>query len=271
MALMNLLPDEMLAVSGPMLDPNSKAYAIIAAHHDDLKAPYKRLQSAHASLSKAAQPARADRIKEIILAQAKIDARHDAIIRGVFSLFGAVAELAGGDDGASLQALRDYLIPDGLSSQNKTYRGQAGQAEQLASRMTPDIRNRTDALRVGEGTNAKPLTSYLDEWISLGRKLNTYEAERGALENEPSVGADLHNSRLDWVRAMNAMVVNAEMADLGSTEMALVFGNLLAAERKGDERAREAKQKVTADTKASLEKKASTEKPSPNTTGDQGG
>jgi hypothetical protein len=254
LALMNLFPDEMLAVSRPMVDSSSKSYAVIIAH-DDLKAPYKRLQAAHAGLSNAAQP-KADRIQEIILAQAKLDVRHDAIIRGLWGFFSALAELVGGDGAASLLALRDLLIPDGLLSQKKTYGGQAGQATQLALRMTPDIRKRTDAFLIGEGAAARTLTSYLEEWISLGEQLNTYEVERGTLEIEPSVGASLHNARLDWVRAMNAMVANAEMAGPTPADMAVLFGGLQSAERKADERAREAKAKVAAEAKAALEKAA---------------
>lgn len=259
MSLMHLLPDEMLGVSGPMLDPGSDAYTVII-NYDDFKAPYKRLQSAHSSLSAAAQPAKTERIKEIILAQATLDVRHDAIIRGIWGFFTAVAELIGGDTGAELIALRDYLVPDGLSSQNKTYGGEAGQAEQLALRLTPDVRKRTDAILIGEGANAQPLSAYLDEWVTAGRKLGIYDAERGRIENEPSEGGDLHNARLDWVRAQNAMVSIAEMAGLTPVEMATVFGALQTAERKADDRARDTKAKVAAEAKAAAEKKAAEKK-----------
>lgn len=259
MSLMHLLPDEMLGASGPMLDPGSEAYAVIMAF-DDFKAPHKRLHAAHAALSAAAQPAQTERIKEIILAQAMLDIRHDAIIRGVWGFFTALAELVGAAEGASLLALRDYLVPDGLSSQNKTYGGEAGQAEQLAIRLTPEVRKRTDDLIIGEGAGAMTLTAYLDEWIAIGRKLGNYDAERGRIENAPSEGAELHNARLDWVRAENAMVSIAEMAGLSAVEMATVFGALQSAERKADERARETKAKITAQMKATADELAAAKK-----------
>lgn len=258
LSLMHLLPDEMLGISAPLVTPGpeSKAYPIISKYDEELRAPYKRLSAAHAALSSAMQSTKEDRLEAIIDAQAQIDLRHDGIIRGCWAFFDAIAELAGGEAGASILGLRGYLIPDGLSSQNKTYGGQAGQAEQLAARLTPDVRQRTDGFVIGEGANAKKLTAYLDEWIALGRQLNTYEAERSALESGPSEGAALHQARLDWTRAMNAMVSNAEMAGFTQVEMALVFGALQTAERKADERAREAKNKAAAEAKATTEKKA---------------
>lgn len=260
MSFLNLLPDEMVGISGPMIDPTSEAHVIIIAYDEELKAPYKRLAAAHAAVSKAAQPAKPERIKEIILAQGKLDARHDAIIRGVWGLFGALAELLGGDEGATLLVLRDHLVPNGLSSQNKTYGGEAGQAALLAERMTAEVRQRTDSIVIGEGAKAKTLTACIDEWISLGAQLGAYEGERGQIENAPSDGADLHNARLDWSRAQNAMVSNAEMAGLTPKEMATLFGALWTAERKADDRAAAAKAQAAAEVKAAMEEKAAEEK-----------
>lgn len=260
MALLNLLADEMIGASETMTDPTSDAYAIIIKYEDDLKAPHKRFLTAHAALSTSAQPTEPERVKVIITAQAKLDVRHDAIIRGVWGLFDALVELLGAEAAASLIALRDWLIPDGLSSQNKTYGGEAGQAKQLADRMTPEIRKRTDAILVGEAPNARTLTSYIDEWISIGRQLGVHEAERGRIESEPAEGAALHNARLAWVRAVNAMITNAEAAMIPPAEMAVLFGALQAAERKADDRAREARAKVAADAKKVLDEKAAEEK-----------
>lgn len=256
--MLNLFADEMIGVSDTMLDPAGKAHVIILKYEDDLKAPWKRLSTAHASLVAAAQPLAPERVKLIIAAQGKIDFRHDAIIRGVWALFDALVELLP-DEAAALIALRDWLIPDGLSSQNKSYGGEAGQAKLLGERLTAEIRQKTDAIVVGHGGNTRSLTSYLEEWISLGQQLGAYENERGTLENTPGEAGPLHNARLAWVRAVNALISNAEAASVTEEDWALLFGPLQSAERKADDRAREAKAKAAAEAKKATEEKTPAE------------
>jgi len=99
---------------------------------------------------------------------------------GVYGYLTAMAELIGGEDGEELLVLRDRLSPDGLSSQQKTYRGQAGQATQLEDRLTPEVLAKTDAFIVGQGPTAKPLTAYLKEWIAIGKQFGALEDEKGA-------------------------------------------------------------------------------------------
>jgi hypothetical protein len=111
--------------------------------------------------------------------EAQLDIRHDTIIRGVWGTLTSLAELIGGDAGTDILALRDTILPEGLGSQLKTYRAEAGQAAQLADRMTPAIKAKTDAILLGQAPNAKPLTTFVDEWIAIGKQLGALEDERG--------------------------------------------------------------------------------------------
>lgn len=250
MAFKNLYPDEMIQISGTWIDPASKAHEAILAN-DEIKPITGRIRAAHELLATAAQPVDTPRLNTIIEQEARIDARHDAIIRGIWGFLTAKAELIGGDAGNAFISLRDLLLPDGLQSQLKTYRGEAGQALQLADRMTPAVRAQTDGILIGQGPNAQTLTYYVDELIDLGKQLGTFENERAVLEAGEHDGGALQKARNKWVRVVNAFVSNAEMAELDAETDALLFEPLRVAEKKADERAR---QTAAAAAKAASEK-----------------
>ncbi|MDC3953146.1 hypothetical protein [Polyangium jinanense] len=242
MALKNLQTEEMLQVSATWVDPQSLARAAILGN-PDLSAKLSRIDEIHSILAAAAQPSKNPRLDEISAEQAKIDVRHDSIIRGIFGFLTATAELLGGETGADLIQLRDLLIPDGLPSVQKTYRAQAGQAQQLEGRLTPAIKARTNVIFIGQGPAQTSLTEYLDEWIALGKQLGEREDERGRLlaeQSELASGMSLVKARNRWIRVVNAFVADGELAELAPATEALVFGPLRDAEKKADARARSA-------------------------------
>ncbi len=232
--------EEMLHISGTWVDSTSKAHAAILTV-PELKGKLQRMSDTHAALSAAAQPPANARLAEISAQELSLDRRHDSIIRGSYGYLTAMAELVGGDQGEALISLRDTLIPDGLSSQQKSYRAQAGQAAQLEDRLTPAIRAQTDAIVVGAGVKAKPLTAYLTEWIIIGKEFGTLENEKGRLlasQAETSTGAELVKRRNKWIRLVNAFVADGELAELPADVDALVFGPLRDAEKRADARVR---------------------------------
>jgi len=239
MAFKNLNSDEMLQLSGTWTDPATKAYVALTAS-DDLKPSMPKLTSAHNGLSDAEQPSKIPRIEEIVAEEAKLDVRHDAIIRCGWGFLTVQAELIGGDEGTALLALRDVIFPEGLSMQLKSYRAEAGQASQMALRMTPAVRAETDGILVGKGPSAKKLTAYIDELLDLGKQLGALEDERGKLEDEDGTGGVRLKARNQWIRVVNALVANAALADLDAETDNLLFGALRTAEKKADQRAREA-------------------------------
>lgn len=242
MAFKNLQTEEMLQVSSTWTDLQSAARAAIVSI-PDLSAKLPRIDEIHLLLAAAAQPSKNPRLDEISAEEVKIDLRHDSIIRGVFGYLTSTAELLGGDAGADLIQLRDLLIPDGLPSQQKTYRAQAGQAQQLASRLTPAVKARTNAIFIGQGPAQKSLTEYVEEWIALGKQLGEREDEKGRLlaeQSELASGSSLVKARNRWIRVVNALVADGELAELAPATEALVFGPLRDAEKKADARSRSA-------------------------------
>jgi hypothetical protein len=245
MAFKNIYSDEMIPLSLTWLDPGSKANAAILAV-PELASFIGRITDAHKAVKDAEQPAESPRVAAIMAEEARLDLRHDAIIRGSWGTLTSLAELIGGDAGASFITLRDTIIPHGLQSQMKTYRAQAGQAAQLADRMTPELRAKTDAILIGQGPDQKTLTMYIDEWIAIGKQLLALEDEKGQLEADPSAGSEMVKARNLWIRVVNAMVANADLVDLDTEAEALIFGPLRDTERKADERVRQAAAKAKA-------------------------
>ncbi len=244
MALKRLPTDEMLHLSAAWLDPQSRAHAAIKAS-PDLAPSLPRLRAAHQELATAAQPAPENqKLADVSSEQVTIDLRHDDIIRGCYWLLTGTAHLLGDDaDGAGWLRLRDILVPDGLSSTQKSYAAEAGQAAQLKARMTPALRAQTDAILVGAKGAKLTLTELLQEWIDLGARLGELEQEKNRLtaagDKEANVSPTLV-ARNKWIRNVNVLLAVAEAAELSAETMKLLFGPLRAAEAKADQRARAA-------------------------------
>jgi len=128
------------------------------------------------------KPPQNDRLAAIMNLEAELDVRHDSILHGMHGSLTSMAELAGGDEGAALIALRDQLLPDGQQSMLKSYRAEATQAAQLEEQLSPPLRARTDGIQIGEGASAKRLTVFLDEWTAIGKELGALEDEKGRIE-----------------------------------------------------------------------------------------
>lgn len=253
MAPRNLNAEEMLQLSGSWLNPNGERYRAITAV--PLLVPsVKLLADAHTTLGTLVQPMADPRLVVIVEKETGLDVRHDVIIRSVFGFLTSTADLVGGDEGRRLIALCDLILPDGLASQTKSYRAEAGQAVQLEARLTPEVRAMTDAIQIGQGPSAKSLTAYLEEWIAIGQELGRLEDEKGTLtvKNPDMSSKAVLRARQFWARVVSAMVANAELAELDPKTEALIFGPLRDAEKRADVRARNA----TGRSKAAAEKAA---------------
>ncbi len=241
MALKRLSSEEMLQISGTLVDPKSRAHKAILAT-PDLAPSMPRLTAAHSVLAQLSQPASADpRLAVIMVEEAALDPRHDDIIRGAHGLLTGAAFLRG-EDGAELLALRDILFPDGLSSTQKSYRAQAGQAAQLAARLTAALRAQLASIVVGPKGDKQTLEHFIDELITIGAQLGVLEDDKGRLQSAaitpaPGAGAALLAARNQWVRVANALVANGEVAALDEETDTLIFGPLRAAEKAADRRA----------------------------------
>ena len=240
MAFKRLSSEEMLQLSGAWVDPLSEARAAILAT-PDLAPAMPRVTAAHGALASLAQPVKADpRLAAISEEEGSLDARHDDVIRGGYGVLTGAAFLLGAG-GRALLALRDSLFPDGLSSVQKTYRAEAGQAAQLAGRLTPALRAQLASIGVGPEDEKKTLEQFVDELIGLGAQLGALEDEKGRLQPAPGQashqgGAALLAARNQWIRVANALVANGEAAQLDEATDKLIFGPLRAAEKAADRR-----------------------------------
>jgi len=235
-----LATEEMLHISGTWLEPQSVANVAIL-NIPELAAKAPLIAKAHSALASAIRPSNNPRLAEIIAEQSKLDLRHDSLIRGVYHLCTATAELLGGDAGADLITLRDTLIPDGLSSMQKTYRAEAGQAIQLAARITPEIKSKAKTILVGPGPQKHSLLTYLNEWITVGKRLGALEDEKAQLIAEQSnaaTGTALVQARNRWIRVVNALVADADLAEIDAAADLTIFGPLRDAEKKAEGRSR---------------------------------
>lgn len=239
MAIKHIDPLEMIQISGKWEDPASEARAAILAV-PDLVPLSGRMHLAHIALTAAVQPQKQALIKAIIAQQSGVDLRHDTILRGIWHFLGALADLLGGDHAIALLALRAELLPDGLSSTQKTYRAEAGQAAQLAGRLTPEIKATLASIIVGPASAGQSLLDFVHEWITHGATLGELEDKKVALQTPPekSAAQTLLDAKNLWIRTMNALIANAELAGVDDETMQLVFGPLWAAETAADKRAR---------------------------------
>lgn len=75
--------------------------------------------------------------------------------------------------------------------------------------------------------------------LARASRLGELEDERAAIESAaagPSDGARLVTARNQWIRAVNALVANADLAERDEAKSRLIFGSLRLAEKKADRR-----------------------------------
>lgn len=234
MSKKRLQSDEMLTISADWQNPASPAHQAILGC-TDLAAALPQITKAHNNLAQLAQPAPQGRLQDISKEQGELDGRHDDIIRGSHHLLTGIALLLGPENGAAIAELRDLLVPEGLSSTQKSYRAQAGQAAQLQDRLAPDIRTKTSKIRIDPANSSHTLTHFLDEWISLGQRLGALEDEKARIAPDRSASA-LLAARNKWIRTVNIFLAIAEDAELDAQTHQCIFGPLQDAEAKADKR-----------------------------------
>lgn len=244
-----LTNDEMVRTSKSWLDESSARHLAIRSNAH--LAPFlPHIQDAHEGLSEVTQPVVDDgALQFVTVKQAGADVRHDSLIRGSFGLLTAMAELAGleSEEATKLIALRDFLLPDGLMSVSKTYRGEAGQADQLRKRLG-DVPMKLDQIIVGPKKNKRDLGMVVEEWLDLAQQLGDLEDEKADLLR-PGVpredAATVANARHAWIRTVNAMLATAEFLQLPTETMNTIFGALMEAERVADRRGSGGKKAAT--------------------------
>ncbi len=176
-----------------------------------------------------------ERAAAIIVEERTLDLRHDAILRGCFTLLQALSYLTTNADEAKLLIeLQHVLLPEGLVATQKTYREEAGQAALLESRLTPAHRALLTSIKTLHGTT---LWDSVQEWMHLGKALGKLEDERGGgLETTRPTAAEGLAARNRWIRTINAILGVLDLVEADEPGVTAILSRIAEAERRADRR-----------------------------------
>ena len=236
MALKRLTTAEMVQITGPWIEATSKAKTALLGK-PLLAALVPQIEAAHAALHGAQGTPDDPKLETLKGEAATLDQKHDTIIRGVHMVLSGLALLAANEDAANkILAVRDFLLPDGLSAIQGTYRAEAGAAELLATRLAADA-STAGALK-DIPVHGKSVNDFVESWIATARELGKNEDARAQLAPSagPSDGAKLVEARNLWIRTVNGVVAMGQLAGLDADADRLIFSPLRDAEKTADRR-----------------------------------
>lgn len=224
MVLRHLSTQQMVTLSQYWLDPSRERPVI--EKYPMGKATLPHVERAHNHLIAFHRRGRDSQreIAKIQTAQAKLDAIHDAKIRGVHGYLTAAAELADTEEEAQRYLdLRKALLPDGLRAVTRSYADQGGEIILLKERLRPEI---IDALRAIPTPNGS-LYSHVEAWIKAGRELSDLHSERldilKTIGESEVRGADVIRARHEWVRVVRALRNSLELDNVTPEDREKVF------------------------------------------------
>jgi hypothetical protein len=235
MAYKRLATEEMVQVSSPWVKDGTEARKAILAV-PLMASVLPKVEAAHQGLHAAQPGGENPRLAELQKEAFEEDQRHDTVVRGIHTYLTGLATLSG-DTGGELLQLRDFLLPEGLEAIQKSYRAEAGAGDLLQTRLgeNPGVKKQLKDIPVLK----KNLAHYVDQWLASARRLGSLEDERAQIVLGPAGPSDAENlvkARHQWIRAVNALVANAELAGLDPAADRLIFGPLHLAEKAADRR-----------------------------------
>lgn len=232
MALKNLTVEEMVALSAGWVGADKAAYQVLKAN-TRLSGLLPDLERAHATIYGVTPQAIDPRKAELAQQAIALDVRHDQIARGIFGVLTEYANLT--EDGNDYIQLRDELFPNGIAPVIQiSFRGQAGYAGLLKSRLSAELEQRLQAFVLPKTTLLEKVT----QWLDLARQLGDIEEQRAQLERTdgPSFGQQVVDARNLWIRVVNALLSLAGLSALDPQHDTLLFGPLREAESRADAR-----------------------------------
>jgi hypothetical protein len=240
MALKGLTVTEMISVSRALVTEGTDEHKLLA-HLRETQGILPRVAEAHDRLVKTQSLPQKTlvRLAAVIDEELRTDIRHDEIARGVdLVLLGYVLLCKDTELRQKLTDLHLLLLGDqGIAAViQATYRGEAGAADQLAERLTAEVKRTLKGMDTPAGT----LLELVNEWIGCGRKLGALENERAHLEDIPAsgpTGLEVIDARNAWIQAVAALTGNLKLADITDAQEQLILGELRRAERKARRRA----------------------------------
>lgn len=239
MALKRLTAQEMIQVSTPWVTVDDPA-RLVLNKVSALAALVPQLEAAHRAIFSLQLEAGDPKAKKLSVNEAELDATHDALVRGIYVSLSTIAEFS--PSGEELLRLRDLLLPDGLEHARKTYRGEAGHAALIGSRLDDALRARLGRVALHD----KSLLDLVDAWLEAASKLGALEEERARLDDPSTKTAgQINAARIGWVRVVNALVTIAELSSLDADSDRVLFSALRAAEHTADNRRRSKREPIS--------------------------
>ncbi|MEQ8278441.1 MAG: hypothetical protein RMA76_31850 [Deltaproteobacteria bacterium] len=190
------------------------------------------LDALHDTMLSAGRPEPTDLPEELARVRAEIkelDRRHDDIVRGIDGVLAGLIDLAPkASTKATIESLRETLLPEGRRVVTWSMRRQGGAAERARSRLTPVQRKALREMKIPGGT----LLGFFNERVTLARQLVELDQRRvalmAAIENAaPNVGK--YDAALAFVRTVGLFVAIAEVSNLGDEDHHRLLGGLEAA------------------------------------------
>ncbi|MFS8065749.1 MAG: hypothetical protein ACMG6S_05185 [Byssovorax sp.] len=238
MSYKSLTSPTMVTVSGPWTDPAKDRPLVQSLPQAGALLP--SLDLAHQGLldTQASSAQTNVALSKLQKAQGVLDIRHDRKTRGVFNVLTGFADLADDPEQVALYlTLRDQITPKGLDVTRWSYTDEAGEADLLDRRLSPDHKALLGKLPTPSGT----LLDAHEARLQAGRELGALEKERAALETKgPDVttAADAVRARNVWIRTVSAFVAILDLElKLSQTDREKLLGPLLRAEARAERRA----------------------------------
>lgn len=234
MALKRFTTAEMVQLSSAWVGDGPARQALLGV---SLLAPLVPvLTAAHEALVQLQPGQREGQLAPLAEQAAALDAEHDGLVRGLFTLLSGCAEL---EPQSPAQAALELLFPEGVSVVKASYAGEAGAAALLAQRLATASEPRSWLERASVGAGPRTAFSYVEQLLRVARELGEVEARRHQLlENTGPTGAELSRARSRWMGAVNALLSTAELAGLSVEADQLLFGPLRRLEQMASRRRR---------------------------------
>jgi hypothetical protein len=232
MALKYLENAEMVAVSGPWVEPSSHAHRVLSGR-TLTAAVLTEVSAAHLRVL-GLLPNIHTRLGEIRQEQGVVDDRHDVLVRGLYHRLLAEEHLASDPAVAALfRELRELIFPEGLSITNRSYRHESGHGDIVNSRLSPEHR----ALLRRLGTHDGNLLQAVEEYLALAARLGELDEERAQFdENSHPLRKANAEARNHWTRAITMMRMAVQMIGPEDQELAEVMVRLDRAEAQATQR-----------------------------------
>jgi hypothetical protein len=232
MALKYMENAEMVAVSGPWVEPGSNAHGVLSGRALTA-AVLAEVSSAHVRVL-GLVPNIHTRLVEIQQEQGVVDDRHDVFVRGLYHRLLSEEHLA--DDpaiAALFRELRELMFPEGLSITNRSYRHESGHGDIVNSRLGAEHR----ALLSRLGTHDGNLLLAVEEYLALAARLGELDEERAQFdENTHPLRKANADARNHWIRAVTMMRMAVQMIGPEDRELAEVMVRLDRAEAQATRR-----------------------------------